>query len=857
MLIESLDNGLECVIKEDHFSRMVAIQCWVGTGSLLEDEDQRGMAHLMEHMLFKGTPTRAMGEISRSVEAAGGDINAYTTFDATVFYLTLSSEHAQLGVELLADAVFNSSFDAEELVREKAVVLEEIKRSLDSPASLVGRTVFKHLFKGTEAARPIIGYEEQVAAYSRDDLVRFHQRWYHPENMKLVVVGDFDAVRMREFVIANFGKPATRPFKPMDLPRAKPLSGITIEVLRGDYQQPRLELAFSGPELQHSDTVGLDVAAFALGAGDSSRLNRRLRDDEGVVNSIGCTLYAPRFGGGFEVSAFPVIEKLTAAVKSIARELILLRSQPVAPGELEKAKASLRIERVYQEETVTGQARSLGHSLYTSHKLHYDDVYQTLLEHTTQAEISRGIKTWLKEDRIVIVALVPNDSTLTVAEIEAAYLDGVAEGLRQSAGAKIAVARVAKSANPLPEKIELKPGITVVYRQNPHADLLNLVAVAEGGLRDETRETAGIYNAFAELLAHATENMSYEQLLDKVEGLGASLHGFSGKDSYGMKLQCLGEHAETMVPLFAECILKPVFPENQWEVIKRDTMQTIRSEADSPANIAIRAFQDAIFGEHPYRFPVYGIDESVSSFTVGGLLEFYHARRDRGPWTIGCVGPFPREWVIEHLSRAFANWQPQAKRLRFPSQDKLALPKALTAHKDKTREQTHIVVGTRGLVWGEDDRVALDVLGAILGGTGGRLFTNLRDKEALAYSVAPLITYGCDPGIFGAYIACSPEKKDRAIKALMTEFNQAAAAPPSEAELQRALSYIIGNHEAEMQRGEAQGMTMALMSTFQVGHDEFMRYPQRIRAVTGAAVQRMAARLVKQQNLVTITVGPS
>jgi zinc protease len=165
-------------------------------------------------------------------------------------------------------------------------------------------------------------------------------------------------------------------------------------------------------------------------------------------------------------------------------------------------------------------------------------------------------------------------------------------------------------------------------------------------------------------------------------------------------------------------------------------------------------------------------------------------------------------------------------------------------------------VGTGGLSWASKEREALDCLGAILGGTSGRLFSNLRDRDALAYTVSPLLTYGCDPGILGTYIACSPEKKERAVGALMREFEALVKAPPSAGELERAINFIVGNHEAEMQRGEAQAMSMALMSTFGIGHEEFMHYPARIKKVEGEAVRRVAARILAQQPMISVSVGP-
>ncbi|RYZ54674.1 MAG: insulinase family protein, partial [Proteobacteria bacterium] len=149
MLRKHLDNGLDVCIQESSFSKMFALQCWINVGSIHEQAGEEGMSHCLEHMLFKGTRKFAVGELSRRVEFLGGEMNAYTSFDHTVFYLTLPSMHAAEAVEILAEAIFHSTFDGEELNREKEVILEEMKRGEDSPSHALGRKIFETIYADT------------------------------------------------------------------------------------------------------------------------------------------------------------------------------------------------------------------------------------------------------------------------------------------------------------------------------------------------------------------------------------------------------------------------------------------------------------------------------------------------------------------------------------------------------------------------------------------------------------------------------------------------------------------------------------------------------------------------------------
>ncbi|MBF0440606.1 MAG: insulinase family protein [Oligoflexales bacterium] len=855
----TLGNGLDVVLKENHFVKMVAIQCWVGVGSLYEEEDQRGMAHMIEHMLFKGTKKREVGEISKIIETSGGDINAYTTFDKTVYHLTLSSKNIETGLDVLSDAIYNSSFDSGEIEREKEVVLEEIRRNQDNPASLVGRYLFKELYRGTEASRPIIGCEEDVQKYTREKLLRFYDDWYQPENIKLVVVGDFETDNLFSSIQKYFGLRKNAFSRTVQYSNKNKLKGMNVQLVRGDYQQMRLEVAYEAPPLEHPDTMALDLVAFSLGAGDGSRFNRVLRDELGIVSSIGCSLYSPQFGGMFSLSAFPEQDQYIETVSKLSLEMAKLKnSNQITAEELERARANLKVDRVYQEETVCGQARVLGFGLTTSLGLAYEEVYFYLLDQINAATIESAVERWLDLENVVISGLVPIESSITEEDIKEAYLKGIKQGSAKKKVRNIFGKRHKTLNNQgEPILIELFDGVTLAYRRNLQSNMFTLVAASEGGLRAESDETAGLYNSVSALLANATTKLSYDDLIKIVEGTGATLQGFSGKDSFGLKLQCLTEHTRDLLTILSDSFFNPVFPEQQWGTIKREIMNSIDSEEDSPANIAIKEFQRAIFGTHPYRHPIYGTRNSIEKFNPEMLLSAYLELRDNRPWVFGCVTSYSEKEVRKLLLDSFGGLCPKTpQRVHFPSKLLINSPEKYEKHIVKEREQTHIVVGYRGLDWSDRDRAALDVAATILGGAGGRLFTKLRDQQSLAYSVTPMVTYGCHPGVFGAYIACLPEKASVARDALIDELNLLCEELPTENELERAIQYLIGGHESDLQRSESQAMTMALMEAYGIGYMDFLTYPSSIERVRLEEVRKVARRLIETQNRVVVSVGP-
>src|SRR3954464_4425294 len=200
-----LANGLTVVAQEQHAARVAAFQVWVKVGSADESPDEIGLAHLHEHMLFKGTAKRGLGEIARSVEAHGGEINAWTSFDQTAYHVVLASQFAREGLDVLADAVRASAFDADELKREIEVVCEEIKRSLDMPSRRASKDLFGARYTQHPYGRPVIGFEENVRAHTRERVVAFYRKHYVPSNMVLAAAGDLTEAQLNQWAEDVFG----------------------------------------------------------------------------------------------------------------------------------------------------------------------------------------------------------------------------------------------------------------------------------------------------------------------------------------------------------------------------------------------------------------------------------------------------------------------------------------------------------------------------------------------------------------------------------------------------------------------------------------------------------------------------
>ena len=325
-----LDNGLNVILKEDHSAPVVSVQIWVKTGSANETEKEAGITHIIEHMIFKGTRARKVGEIARTIESSGGDINAYTTYDRTVYYAEIASGFYEKAVDVLLDAVQNSVFDPVELEREREVVLEEYRRSMDMPEGKLSRGMYALCYKKHPYKRPVIGYESTIRSITRGDILEYLKKWYTADNMVLVAVGDLrkdEAVKLIKRYAGDFkGRKANKASLPVE-----PVQTSTrVMLLNSDINDVYLDLSWHMPSVNDPGIPAFDLMETILGRGRSSRLYSKLRMEKNLVRGVSAGAYSMADPGLFyiwaEVDADGVSEALDAIIEEIAR----IKNEPVS-----------------------------------------------------------------------------------------------------------------------------------------------------------------------------------------------------------------------------------------------------------------------------------------------------------------------------------------------------------------------------------------------------------------------------------------------------------------------------------------------------------------------------------------------
>jgi len=400
-----LPNGIPVIIQEHRAADVAALQLWVRAGARDEASDELGLAHYLEHMLFKGTALRPPGFVEREVEAVGGRINAGTSWDYTFYHTVVPSRNASSAIEMLADVAVNASLEERLLEAEKQVVLEEMRLNEDNPRRFLVQQLFASAFEGHPYGRPVIGTSDLIRSLSRDTLVAFYRRHYAPELFALVVVGAVnpdDVLRVARRTLGVLPRAGARRLPPPPAPGPR---RVRTETTRPG-TQAYLGMAWVAPRLDHADTPALDLLMSILGRTKASRLVASLRERQGLVSSISSSLNAMEGVGLVMITAQLEPDHLARAEGEILAEIQRVRDQGVTPIELKRAITAAEVDHEFSTETAEGRARAWGQA-ETIWRLEEETLYLERVRTVTAAQIQSVARRYLDPERYVRVALLP------------------------------------------------------------------------------------------------------------------------------------------------------------------------------------------------------------------------------------------------------------------------------------------------------------------------------------------------------------------------------------------------------------------------------------------------------------------
>jgi zinc protease len=859
-----LDNGLTVLHEHQGAAHVVAWQIWVNVGGADEGPDEAGLAHLHEHMLFKGTERRGPGEIARDIEAHGGEVNAWTSFDHTVYHTVMASQFARAGLDVLADAVRFPRFDAVELARECEVVVEEIKRADDAPGRRSSRDLFEASYAVHPYRLPVLGTPESVRATTRERILGFYRRHYTPEAMTLIAVGDVPLDSVRHWAEELLGGDWKRPRAPGRHRAQEPArSGRRIHLVPDEAKEAWLNVSFAIPAANHEDVPALDVLAMLAGQGETSRLFRQVKRDARLVNEISAYAYTPVDPGLFGVGMTLPGEKVRPALTEALRTLAQLATAPPTEEELGTIKALVESEAVYARETVQGLARKLGHYETTLGGYEAEEKYHARVAALTPDAVWQVARRYLDFDTAVVTGLLPAGAQLTEGEVNAAFDEarrapGVTTPARRAQAVPAAAMPRLKGTGPEAGKVTIETlpnGARLILREERATPLVAMRAAFVSGLRFETEENNGITTLLSRMLTRGTASLGAEEIQHVMDACAGSIAGAGGRNSVSLRAEALSRHFDRAFTLLADCLLDPAFPDDELERERSLVLQEIAAREDRPSSLAFDAFSRALFQAHPYRMPQIGERATVERLDAEQLRAHHRRFHDPSRMVLAIIGDVNRSEALDRARTLFGGAGEESSPLpEIPHESPPT--ERLRVHRTLARAQAHVVMGFQGLTLFDPDRHALEVLSTVLSGMGGRLFTELRDKRSMAYTVTSMAVEGLDPGYFAVYIGTSPDKREAAEAGMEAELQKVIDQPVTGAELDRARAHLVGTHEIGLQRNAARAALLALDGVYGLGLDNFEHYGERIQSVTAEDILRVARRIIRLDRAVVAVVGP-
>lgn len=815
MNVIRLDNGLRCILERRKDTGVVAVQVWVRVGSRYEDDRLAGITHFIEHLIFKGTEKDEGYEIAPRIEALGGSINAFTSYDNTVYHIVIPKDAFETGFQLLTESVKSPAFPEKELEKEKKVVIEEIKMGEDDPQRKLFKELFAASYPGHPYGRPIIGYSESVSAMTRSDVLSYYRDHYAPDNMSIVVVGDFDEGRVEDLLRRQFSGIPAKGNRAEGSTAAG--EGKRTRIVEKSVAETYLTISYPIGPFTHADTPALEVLSKVLSDGDSSRLQSSLKHEKRLVTDADTYLFAPKEKGLFVIMATFKGRDYETVMRGVEDELRRLSEKGLEQWEIQKARNLVRASYVYGEETVQGRARLVGNFDTLADDPDYTEKYLAAIDRIGEADIRRVLETYLTERGRSVAVLMPR-----------------------------------KASNP--RTVVLENGLRFTYNRNNASPSLAFMVGFVGGLKEESPGQNGSFTVLSRMLLRGTRDLDAQAIARRIDTLAGSLSPVSGRNVFGLSGKFLAKDLDESLGLLKTLLTETVVREDELARVKEEVSSEIRRRDDDALQYTFAQLNRQFYEGHPYARDQIGAPDEVAALRAGdvdGLYKGFVTPKGAVLALSGDIDPGRAEALVRRL---FSDWKGPERVLRKQ-------PHMLRTGREKSIEremlQTHLVFGFAGPGLVDDDRYPVEVMNAILSGMGGRIHRKLREENPFAYAVTFFNQETYETGAIGIYIGTDRARADDVDRLVREEIEKIRKEGFSEEEVASAKRYMIGNHYIKMQTNASMASSMCLDAIYGLSPGYFKVWPGLAQKVTTDQVNEAARKYLLLERMVKIGVGPA
>ena len=795
-------------------------------------------------MVFKGTDHRPQGKIARDVEALGGYLNAATSFDETWYITDMPSRHWRTGMDVVKEMAFQATLDPAELEAEKKVVVSELQGGEDDPGRRLHKDMQSAALANTPYGRPIIGFENTIGNLTSKDLRDYVARWYQPQNMDLLVVGDIDPAEVLAHAeklfgsMQNEGKLGTLP---ISNPDTAPGGEIT-SVRRGPWNKVYLGLSFPAPALTDLRSVQLDVLCYLLGGDATSRFYKKYKYDLQLVDSISVDNMSLARGGMLSVDAQLDPDKVEPFLTQLLQDLASLKATSFTAGEIQRARNNLLDGMERSGETLTGLADWKSVVYFSLGGPQGENNVRLALNTVDQQQLQKTYEDWFVPSRMRLRILAPENAQLPDC---AGLISSNWPASGSVGNGKDAFMQGAQ------ERVDLGNGRTVILIPDTNVPYVSLHLMWTGGNALLSPNDQGLAELTARVLTDGCNGMDAHAMERFFADRMASINAKAGLQTFALSLTGPSRFNGELFPMLGEILSKANFADSERTREIANIKAAIKQRADQPRRFLFSKLGPYLFSAgHPYGYDGLGTPQNQDRFTRDDMLNFWKKQMAQ-PWVLVAVGSFERESVLKLASSlpqpadaAIAVAEPGWT--GTPSLD-LRLP---------GRAQAHLLRIFPTVTPDHPDAPALRLLTSMLSGQSGLLFSDLRDKEGLGYTVTAFERLSPKKGYLTFYIGTTPDRLNQAQEGFSRVIASLKQNLLPRERLQDGANSLLGDYLRERQSLAARGGEAAQDSVLGYPQDFEKKILERVATVTPEEIRNVANKYLDDANVRTVILQP-
>jgi len=826
---EVLDNKLKVILARDNSNPLICLQLYIRIGSAWEEDHEAGYSHLTEHLVFKSTKSYPNNTLMNKITNLGGNLNAYTEFDSTCFYITLPSKFKEDGVKFLSELAMRANYSNEDFKFEKNVVIEELKQFKNEPEDSFIEDISADYFTNNPYRKPIIGDLTSLKNADAEDLRKFYKKYYIPNNSFLVVSGDIDGDFI-DSVEKYFGKWQTKLLKQ---PKRFSNNFPTKSKIKFMKKNISSMISFVLPDLSETnpDSYPLSLATKAFAIGRNSRLYDRLFTKEKLIDGVRVHSLSGINDGASVIIILPKKNvDLTKIVSIFLDELAKFYAIGISDNELDDNKKELVYFYRYTFEYMESLASSLGsEEILSSYKKFFE--YPEMMRNITQTDLKRVIRNYFKKQQLHIYYTGKE-------EIDEKLINSILH--KRLKRKKIIEQKYFET--------QLDNGVKILLKKVTGKPTIGISLSYEVSQLNETKDNLGINYLTSTLMLYGNEKRNYQQFVNYCTSNGINFGIIPQSETTLINAKFFKEQLASSLELICDVAMNPTFPMEHFNNIKLTTKSNLDRAKDYPQQYSSLLFKEMIFGKKSNLTNRSGYKSIIHNITLKQIKKWYKQHYQPKNMSLAIVGDFDFDDAIS-LCRNNFNSSPDSfnrsiqKPIIKPSKTKFKITR-------KGLDQVVINIGGFGCKATETIKTTgFHVLAQIIGGDSDSiLFTELREKRGLAYSVNFNYSSIRSAGFWVARAVVDKTKQKEAIKIIRSVLEDVKTNGISEEMLQTTKNFIKGQRLMDQESVLNQAQTLSILESIGLGYKFYLERDKRLDQVDRKLLHELADEFFKEED---------